>query len=186
MRASFSDCSRYLHCSSFRIFVLPHSDDLPACYFESPVRVDIALLVGFDLLTPKFSVAFRGCAMLGAAVPEATIDQYGNVCLGECHVCGSSRPLENWVIHAISKTLRMDPAPNLHLGRCISLADRLHAAAGDLRRRFGIVAVRHLRYFVFCPNETCEELNPNDRECFERLRGQGRPAQRCQRDDQWC
>jgi hypothetical protein len=51
---------------------------LPASFPELSIGVSVSALVGLDLLTPEVGVAGGPGRVLGAAVPEAAIDE-------DCH-----------------------------------------------------------------------------------------------------
>jgi hypothetical protein len=61
-----------------RILVLPGSQDLPAGFPELRVGLSVSALVGLDLLAPEVGVTGGPGRVLGAAVPEAAIDE-------DCH-----------------------------------------------------------------------------------------------------
>jgi hypothetical protein len=55
--------------------VLPDSDDLPSRISESSIRIAVAALVRVDLLAPPFGVGLRPAGVIGASVPEASVDE---------------------------------------------------------------------------------------------------------------
>jgi hypothetical protein len=56
---------------------------MPPFGFQSPVGIEVASTVGFDLLTPELGVGFGPRAVNGATVPKTTIDKDGNACFRE-------------------------------------------------------------------------------------------------------
>ncbi len=53
--------------------MLPYSDNLPAFVFESLPHAFVASLVSFDFADPVLLIGDRKAAVLGAAVPEASV-----------------------------------------------------------------------------------------------------------------
>lgn len=75
---------------AFGEFVLPHPNHPPAASAQRAVHAAIAGLVGRELLTPKRSVGLGLGRVLGAAVPEAAVDEDCDLELVKCEV-GLSR-----------------------------------------------------------------------------------------------
>jgi hypothetical protein len=73
------------------ILVFPDPYDLPSDFLQPSVRVSIASLIGFDLVTPKGNVTLRRGSMLGASMPEATVHENGNLSPCEGDIGSSSR-----------------------------------------------------------------------------------------------
>jgi hypothetical protein len=57
------------------VLVLPDPQDLPASIPELRIGISVSALVGLDLLTPEVGIADGPGRVLGAAVPEAAIDE---------------------------------------------------------------------------------------------------------------
>ena len=57
------------------VVVLPNPKNQPPCLQKTPVGIFVSLLVRFDLATPEFSIRFRPCAMRGAAMPKASVNE---------------------------------------------------------------------------------------------------------------
>jgi hypothetical protein len=75
---------------NIRRLMFPDSDDDPSRVREATVSVKIPGSVGFDLRRPELRVLRRGRAIvLGAAVPEAPVNEDGDTCSGEHDVSGS-------------------------------------------------------------------------------------------------
>jgi hypothetical protein len=69
---------------------LPDADDFPSMPAELAVHAFVAGHVVFSFLIPKLPVGFGAGVALGAAVPEASVDEDGELLLGEGKV-GLSR-----------------------------------------------------------------------------------------------
>jgi len=63
--------------------VLPHSDYNPASGLERAVDAPVACYVRFEFRSPVRAVRFWVAAVRGAAVPEASVDEYGDTLPGE-------------------------------------------------------------------------------------------------------
>src|SRR4051794_24845899 len=57
-----------------RILVLPDTDHGPAAFTQDVVDFGVPFRIPLQLLTPEFRVGARQCPVLGAAMPEATVD----------------------------------------------------------------------------------------------------------------
>jgi hypothetical protein len=74
--------------------VLPNSDAEPSCFSEPPVGVLVAQHVGLSLLGPKVGVRDRCGVVLGAAMPEASIEEDSNFGRRKNKVSSPSQLLE--------------------------------------------------------------------------------------------
>jgi hypothetical protein len=63
--------------------VLPDADDFASWPAELAVHAFIAGYVVFALFIPELPVGFRAGVALGAAVPETSVDEDGDLLLGE-------------------------------------------------------------------------------------------------------
>lgn len=63
--------------------VLPDADDFPALASELAVHAAIPGHVVLALFIPELPICFRARVTLGAAVPEASVDEDGDLLLGE-------------------------------------------------------------------------------------------------------
>lgn len=63
--------------------VLPDADDFPALAAEFAGDAEIASHVVSALFVPELPVGFRAGVALGAAVPEATVDEDGDFVTGK-------------------------------------------------------------------------------------------------------
>lgn len=68
------------------IFVFPDSNYLPSRLHQHVAVSPIAIYVSFDLRVPVLRVDRWASTMLRAAMPEAAIDEYGDLLFGEDYV----------------------------------------------------------------------------------------------------
>ncbi len=66
--------------------MLPDPDNAPSLPAELTGDAFVASNVVFALLIPELPVGFRPGVALGAAVPEASVDEDGDLLLGECKI----------------------------------------------------------------------------------------------------
>jgi hypothetical protein len=62
--------------NSIGIFVLPNPDDFPSGASKRRVDFLVAMLRSFELWKPVFDVPRRRPIVIGAPMPEATINEY--------------------------------------------------------------------------------------------------------------
>ncbi len=77
--------------------MLPDADDFPSLPAKLAVHAPVAGHIVFALFVPEFPVGFGTRVALGAAVPEASVDEDGDLFAGECKVglsgqCNMSSP----------------------------------------------------------------------------------------------
>ncbi len=70
--------ARNLPRRTIRVRVFPHPNDEPASGAQECVRFCVPIAIGLNFLDPPGPVALRRRAMDRAAVPEASIDEYGH------------------------------------------------------------------------------------------------------------
>lgn len=76
----------------FRRLVLPEAHDLPAGRFQHQRRFDVTVAIGLDLAQPVVGVVLeRRATVLGAAMPEAAVDEDGDSLPGEDNVSAASQ-----------------------------------------------------------------------------------------------
>lgn len=80
---SLGDDGTNLRCDHGGFVVLPDSYDRPASRGEAEVHFSISGLVSFELGLPVVAVRLRSSSVLGTAVPEATVDEDGDLLPGE-------------------------------------------------------------------------------------------------------
>lgn len=59
------------------ILVLPHAQHQPTLFTQQTVTAAIPLPIGVDFVAPPLGVGLRRCAVIRAAVPEASVDLDG-------------------------------------------------------------------------------------------------------------
>jgi hypothetical protein len=106
--------------------MFPDSDDLPSSFLEPRVGIAVAALVGLDLLPPKVGVASGPGPMLGAAMPEAAVNEDGHPCGGECNIDAPAFVGQDGRVYSVAEASRVQHSPELHLGRRTSSTDFLH------------------------------------------------------------
>ena len=79
----FADSARRL----FWVLVLPNPDGQPARLHQASIGVCVSCTICIDLGLPPSSIRFRPCPMNGAAMPEASVQKYGNSGRTENQVC---------------------------------------------------------------------------------------------------
>lgn len=79
-----------------RRLVFPHVQDAPPQAGERGVLGSVAGNVAVELGTPPIPVVARQRAVVGAAVPEASVDEDRDFRSGECKVWATGKP---WVVH---------------------------------------------------------------------------------------
>ena len=84
--------------------VLPDPDDLPILGGQQLGDVPVPFGVPLQLPAPPVAVVSRHDAVLGAAVPEATIHEHGDSFGREADVNPLARPPRNPALQPISKT----------------------------------------------------------------------------------
>lgn len=132
------------------VSVLPDSEDIPIGGLKCFPLLLIPSLISLDLRPPIGGVGFRDVAVLGAAVPEASVNKDGETPGRENDVrsCLAAAAGANWEIDAKSKPRSMQEGPDLTLGTRVSAAVRTHVVAPGLRARarcrrdFRIASVR--------------------------------------------
>ncbi len=87
-----------------RWLVRPEPEYRPAEGSQTVVRVCVPSLVRFDLLPPELRIPFRPCGVLGTAMPEAAIDEDGDLATGESDIGNTTRFLQNLVVDSVAQT----------------------------------------------------------------------------------
>lgn len=178
-------------CGLRWIFVFPDPNDLPPHCFQPLIGVEITLSVGFDLFAPEIGVGLWPSTMLWTTMPKATIHEGRYTGTQESYICSTPWSFQHWIIHSIAQAHPMQPFPNPHLCRRVSLTGRRHATTGSLRRWTRPLAIRHPSQWRECsslPFNTfsfslaeilVRYIHPYVWICFERWRAPIRPEQRC-------
>lgn len=119
-----------------RPLMLPEPQDSPPFLLESPGRVEIPLAVSLDLRTPVGSICPRRDEVLGAAVPETTVDEHCDPPPGK-HDVGSSAAVrsERRVVDAVAEACGMEESPDGELRTSVSADVALHRRARSLGGR---------------------------------------------------
>lgn len=80
------------------------------------VGLTIPLHVACELGCPPCSIAGRRCLVFGAPVPEAPVDEDGNLRTGEQDVRAAPRHSRQGVVDAVSEPQSMEFATKEHFG----------------------------------------------------------------------
>jgi hypothetical protein len=66
--------------------MLPNPKDQPASLRETPIRILVPLVIGFDFAAPELPICFWPSTVHWAAVPETSINEDGNAGRNKCQV----------------------------------------------------------------------------------------------------
>lgn len=110
------------------VLVLPEAQWHPADLSEVSISVEVASAVRGELLLPPGCVRLRCNPVLGAAMPEAPIDEHRHPCWSEEDVSTSSGHLRKRGVHPVAKSSAMQDPPE-----------------GELRLGVATAGVRHPR-----------------------------------------
>ncbi len=80
-------------CGLSRVLVFPHPDRGPAGVCESAIRVPVPFFVPVDLRGPESGIGHRDGVVIGAAVPEAPVQEDGDLGFGEHEIRSPSHLL---------------------------------------------------------------------------------------------
>jgi hypothetical protein len=94
--------------------MLPKAEYGPAGAHQECRCLDVAGLVAFDLVQPPSAVGNRRFTVFGAAVPEAAIDEHGQLRLGEGDVDRASRRARNLQTDAVPQPSSMQQVSDGH------------------------------------------------------------------------
>jgi len=109
--------------------VFPDPDDCPTSLAQCAVCEPVTFPVAGDLARPVGGVAGGRPVMLGAAVPPASVDEYGYPGASEDHVSGVPSSAQRPGVDEIPEAASMDQAPDGHLGGGVTTAIGLHGPA---------------------------------------------------------
>jgi len=108
------------------VLVLPHSDDGPSFGHQRRIGSSIASNVRIELVSPPFAVGLRHGSMLGASMPEASIDHDDHPRRSKDDIGPNARDRLDTGIDAISHSSPMQLPAQRHLWRRISPSCVLH------------------------------------------------------------
>src|SRR5262245_10657194 len=116
--------------------MLPDAEHLPSEFSQASVGVTVPLLVLADLRSPPLGVGLWLRAMSRAAVPETTVDEYGETCMGENDIHRAGGPWDQPFLDSESKAKAMQGGPQYSVGAVVGTTRRRHAPAGLEGRRY--------------------------------------------------
>lgn len=108
------------------VLVLPDVDGGPAQFLQFAVRAPIPSDVRIQFFGPPFPVILRRSAMIGAAMPEAAIDEDGDARAGERDVRPARKRLE---VGSVAHAALVKFPPKRPLCTSIPIGHRAHLAA---------------------------------------------------------
>lgn len=114
--------------------MLPDSNDLPAGSGESQIRVAVPITVPSNLLSPVLGIRF--CLRSGvcrAAVPEAPVNEDGDLGRSKNDVCSASELWQRGPINPVAKTHLVEDSADGQLRVSIPRPLELHFAANARR-----------------------------------------------------
>jgi hypothetical protein len=96
------------------VLVLPYMDGLPAGRRKCSVGLSIALDVPRELGLPVLPVCCGHVGVLGTAVPEAAIDEYGDAGAREGDVDPNRLPTRdpNWIVASVPRSCAVQRRAN--------------------------------------------------------------------------
>src|SRR5690606_16902185 len=107
----------------------------PTVFEQSQIRIGIPESIHLDFLPPELRVLLRPGGMFGAPVPEAPIDEDGDLQPWKCHVCYTARFLQNLIVDSVAQTRPIQLFPLRKFDISPRLPNPRHAAASRGRRR---------------------------------------------------
>ena len=120
------------------ILVLPHTYDRPSLSTQEIVRLAISLHIARELLKPPLTVVGRKVPVLGAPVPEAAVDEDGDLCGSEHDVDAAAGMAGNdRDVQSVPEATTVELLPKGDLGLRVSRALLLHAMTDVLVGRLG-------------------------------------------------
>jgi len=106
--------------------MLPDANHSPSSLDEQLVGVGVPLAIVSDLVGPERRVRLRDRVMFWTAVPEAAVDEHGDLRAREYEVRPSVQSRDRTVVDAISQARRMCGAPDSELGLSVAPSISLH------------------------------------------------------------
>lgn len=113
-----------------RRLMRPEPEHRPAERSQTVVCVHVPSLIRFDLLPPKRRVLLWPCGVLWTAMPEAAINEDGDLSTRERHVGHAPRLLQHFIVDPIAQTESVHLPPQGNFRASPLLPDLRHPAAG--------------------------------------------------------
>lgn len=121
--------------------MLPNADWQPPGRTEPFVGIAVTPSVGLNLFAPERGVGLRPGRVLGAAMPEAAIDEHCDSGRSEDDVGASTEAGQYRAVDPESETLGVEGATKLNLRPRVSPSRSRHASAGRERLGFDLLEV---------------------------------------------
>ena len=119
-----------------RIVVLPEPQHLPASFSELFIDSAIPSHVPIELVLPPFAIVLRNGAVLRTAVPEATVDEDGNLRGAEYDVWSTAHSRQDLSVDTKPQSLAVKCRPDGDLGFRIATSLAAEAFPSVLVKRF--------------------------------------------------
>jgi hypothetical protein len=121
------------------VLMFPCPDDEPSGLTEAFLRPAVPRDVGVELGPPPVGVRLRGDGVIGAAVPEAAVDEDGDPGTGESNVGPAGKGPE---VDAVAETTAMQLPAKGEFRLGARRPQRRHEATDRMTRRRGFVRNR--------------------------------------------
>lgn len=92
--------------------MFPDPDGKPPGSLQQVVRITVALHVPTELRPPVLDVGGRLAAMFGTPVPEAPVNEHGDLCRAKDDVCASTDLPKGPIVNAVSETGLVQEPPD--------------------------------------------------------------------------
>lgn len=134
-------------CDLCRLLMLPEAQDHPPGRLQHLGGLAVACHCVLKLPRPELGVGPRPCPMYRAGMPEAAINEYGDLLTAEHQVGSASQRRVRTGVHPISQPEAVHGRSNSHFRTGVAAGIRAHRPAGRLRgrprRNCGRLLVRH-------------------------------------------
>jgi len=123
--------------------MLPNPDHEPTCFSQREIDLCITSLVCSELGQPIVAVGFGFRPMFGATMPEAAVDEYGDLRWPEHYVGRSANFREGSRRDAVSQAFTVDKGtdPEFRIGVATAIADHRFTDAFRGRPGTGVASV---------------------------------------------
>lgn len=106
--------------------MLPEPQNGPSGRCETAICLSVPLHIGPELRVPPIGIGLWCSRVLGASMPEASIDENHELLSGEYDVRLRATELRSREVHPISQATAMQLSAYGHLGRGVAVPDASH------------------------------------------------------------
>ena len=92
-------------CRRNQVIMFPSTKDQLASFRETPICISVSFLVRFDLTSPEFGIRFWPSTVRGAAVPEASINEYSDTGRNKSQVGTTKQARQKLVVDTVAESL---------------------------------------------------------------------------------